>query len=116
MCPLILFALILVFLSAFTYESTRVQSNLSAFALAYVLRQCTTQPHHSAWFVRIFALVLALLASALILRNEEWVRAQDVTAAPINLLDDEEEDEDIVYCRQQGATQLIMPHPPTTCA
>jgi hypothetical protein len=67
LCPLILFALMIIFLSSFTHMSGKTQGNASAFAMANVLRRFFTGATNAIGAPRILSLMFVILASLIII-------------------------------------------------
>ena len=69
LCPLILFALMIIFLSSFTHMSGKTQGNASAFAMANVLRRFFTGATTTGGVgaPRFLSLLFVIIASLIII-------------------------------------------------
>ena len=92
LCPLILFALMIIFLSSFTHMSGKTQSNVSAFAMANVLRRFFCADHQDS-VPRTLSLLSVVLASMLIVYFDFWCKP----LPPVL----EEEEEMVAFDRQK---------------
>jgi hypothetical protein len=101
LCPPLLFVLMLFFLSSFVHVSGKTQTNVTAFAVACVLRRYFAAPCLPLSVPRLLALLSVTLSAAFLLATHSLIlRAPVEMVATGPFVQQDEDDEVIVFQRE----------------